>query len=268
MSTAIVAIYTEEGFVFAADGKCEDDVNVQKLFPAPYAYPDAFAFSLDGWGGLHDEEATLHVDFLDLCQTIVKGLSPSAFNSLAHYGKAVTVQLNEAISSNILTAINEGQINLEGLATLQAGRLRLTTTWVGYFRGVPDMCWFDLMLTPSTSTFRDHLNPIPLTSNLSRFSASAILRDRYLSLDDGSCVDSYRTVASRDYQHRPVSLVEALEVAINYIRLCSDEAARSLDAGIPPVGGRTLAATITPAEGFRWQADFEPQLSVPLGQNQ
>lgn len=54
------------------------------------------------------------------------------------------------------------------------------------------------------------------------------------------------------------TLAKATDIARNYILACCDPVALQIDPNCADIGGHIHMAIITPAEGFRWIAGFEP----------
>jgi len=54
------------------------------------------------------------------------------------------------------------------------------------------------------------------------------------------------------------SLERSIAIATGYIRACRTSEALQIDEKCAEIGGHIHAATVTPKEGFRWVAGFEP----------
>jgi hypothetical protein len=74
--------------------------------------------------------------------------------------------------------------------------------------------------------------------------------------DDERLARFRRAMPSRQ---EDLTILEAVEVAANYIKACDSDEGREVDPRLcPGIGGRIHIATITPLSGFQWAKGYEP----------
>src|ERR1039458_8403395 len=84
MPTAIVPIYTPEGFVVASDRyRDKDYLDAQKVF---HLSPRT-SYAISGWAGVSDEETGVGISFAGECNDVATALDMHGFTDLKSYGE-------------------------------------------------------------------------------------------------------------------------------------------------------------------------------------
>ncbi|MFY9560128.1 MAG: hypothetical protein WAQ52_07830 [Terriglobales bacterium] len=254
MSSAILMMYTSEGFLVAADGRSRLDGKLlsdttQKIFPIKQS-GKWLAYALGGEVGLTDRD-NAHEVLLDLREEMAQGvrsLEMSSYSDLAFYGKKLSGRLRDAVvrvqAGGRATPFraSEGKDEPAAVACLLMG---------GYFERKPS--WITVQFSHQNQRL---LQPLIKEMELDKGYVPSVtygskeVGDLLFSTDDPRFA-RYRV--PRKNLPDDVTLSEAAEVAKNYILACSDPEAMKIDekhcAGI---GGHIHIAAVTPALGFEW----------------
>jgi hypothetical protein len=253
MPTAIVSIYSPEGFVIAADGfSTTGDGDAQKIFPI--ADSPTAAYAISGWAGVSDEDIGLDISFEAECRAVASSLNWDGFVDLNTYGetfaRTVGVQIQQEIAkARVCGAISESDYT-EKIANCDRWCL---LHFNGYFRGVPSMAAWSILFHLDQSSVNQYYSWQPVLGDARNFYGSTVILDLLKSGGDSGYFDKYKTPSFKKLITRGgVSLQEAIQAASSYIEACSDPEADAMDGKCKCIGGKTHIATITPTEGFRW----------------
>lgn len=247
-STALVLIYTGEGFVFAADGLEKStqgriiDTRACKIFPLC----KRLAFSVAGFRAFHkagSQEPS--VEFPRIVRTAFKGISGPArreFFLLADHAAAkVNAQLRSLRERRIILRYHDD----DGAGTIAKAFL------AGYCKGIPRATIirffhsFQRLCTPEI--VREDID----LGFFAYIGSQALWRS--LERGDDARLQSYRCDAfDKMLSISGPNLKEAESVAYNFVLASCD---RRIQLDFPEcrsIGGRIQLATITPDAGFCW----------------
>lgn len=246
--TAIIRIFTPDGFVVAADGRKLDPRNgtvesdeVQKIFPLRHV-SGLVAASICGIGGLAlDGGITLDLRSV-LCNAAIAVQSRNAFD-LHAYANLLVAEIDPLVrsfqSTTIPTSRDTGtSLLLDGLLYGMPARETITITY------------------GSTGTDVRTVQEWPLLS-VKGYVSEKIWQ---MLCDDSSEIagwlSPYRSVYRR--LKTPRTLTEATELAVAIIKAHCEPEAGAIDPEFcRTIGGRIHIGTLTPARGFEWVSGFE-----------
>jgi hypothetical protein len=259
MSTAIVRIYTEEGFVIAADGRQvrEDGLpfndGAQKIFPL-CDERGSLAYAICGTTLMTSDDDT-NEPVWDLAAEMahaIKSLSGRKSKNLFGYA----TRLSRPINRHLKEAKQNGNIAKYPTETDMIdhdGSMIAEALIDGYYNGVPSRVSIKLyhrsQQLAEPEVFRDS---IPTGSYV--IHGSKLISESFRNPADRRFAD-YGQLA---WTNSPVTLSEAIKVSEGYIRACSSPEAIQMDAKCAGIGGHIHIATITPKDGFRWVPGYEP----------
>lgn len=237
MPTAIVVIYTAEGFVVGSDGRSNEGFSdcEQKIFPTSNTVWHS-AYALSGAVGIGPEQVKSD------CHSIAERLEQVQPPNLRTYADLFITALGKRMRLNVV----------EGLS---AQRPSVTTRIdiAGYYSGNPQMAMREIQFTIGSEEVQitrseDRHPPFPNDP----FCVGSPIITNELEHGHDSEFDRFRTEGLKKLVDRkPVSLQEAAEIIRNYIAACATDKARTIDSRCRSIGGHTSIAKITP-EGFEW----------------
>ena len=265
MPTAIVSVYSPEGFVVAADGlSTTGGSDAQKVFPIPNPSAPTAAYAISGWAGVSDEDIGLDISFDGECRAVANSLNWDGFKDLNTYGetfaRTVGVQIQQRITeARFRGAISESDYT-EKIANCDRGCL---LHFNGYFRGIPSMAAWSILFHLDQSSVNQYYSWQPVLADARNFYGSTVMLDLLKSDTDGY-FQKYKSPGFRKLIARGgVSLQEAIQAASSYIEACRDPKANELCSNCEAIGGRIHVATIKPIEGFAWAPGMEPLATCP-----
>jgi len=239
MPTAIISVFTQETFVFAADGRDYDlerkivvSDSVQKLYPARYEGGDlVYAFSgTDKIKASGSSEIVF--DYIPAAIAAAGELENHKFRSLWHYA--------EVLKDKLWPLPDAAGAALQTHPTSQDPFIIFIA---GYFKGRPKRVHV---------TFpHDGQEPDPPSSdglgegNLCGVYPSAMIRIVEDAVDGP--LAAYRTKL-----HAIQTIEEALRASQTFIEALKDPAALTIDPRCVGIGGRVHACTLSSVDGFRW----------------
>lgn len=244
MSTAVVRIFTPEGFVIAADGlrKYADgrvlSENVQKVFPTQSRLWGHLAFALTGWTWVEND--SVKMDWASHAKSVAASLESKPIRDTEQYGELLSGKIRGWVSDN-KSKFREyyNQLIPQDTKLLLCGYVdggpRLSTHRLTFGQKIRHEC---------TEKFSPH-------QSAAWFSGSPVIKQILLDGTDRN-FDRYKTTGLEKLGQEEISLVEAIDVAKNYILACSDPKAREIDKNCEQIGGHIHIATITPQTGFKW----------------
>jgi hypothetical protein len=266
MPTAIVSVYTPEGFVVAADGlSTTGGSDAQKVFPIPNSSTPTAAYAISGWAGVSDEDIGLDISFDGECRAVANSLDWEGFVDLNTYGetfaRTVGVRIQQRITeARVCGAISESDYT-EKIANCDRGCL---LHFNGYFRGVPSMAAWSILFHLDQSSVNQYYSWQPVSADARNFYGSTTMFDLLKSDVDCGYFQKYKTPGFKKLIARGgVSLQEAIQATSSYIEACRDPKANALDSKCEAIGGRIHIATIKPLEGFGWAPGQEPLSACP-----
>jgi hypothetical protein len=246
MSTSIVRIYTNEGFVIAADGrnysletKMVVDDTVQKIFPIAQS-GRSLAYSISGTSELTVEKsAEVVFDTISAIHEAVRQLSERTFKSLWHYSAA----LSEVIA-DLPEHAKQAVIGNEPATLIYLD---------GYYDGRPKRAFIEIFYdgqAPEVST--EKLRP-GYTIGL----GSSEIVERLANNSDSALAKYFTPTWTVPYELR--SLSDAVDLAKSWMAAHCGPEAESIDPKCAAIGGQVLICTLTPKDGFHWVTGFEPR---------
>jgi hypothetical protein len=263
MSTAMVRIYTPEGFVIAADGY---PFSTQKIFPA--IGPNyKLAYGLVGWAGVRDDETGWRVSWAEECEQIESNLAKMKMDNMGKYAKTFTQMLEGQVTNKISQLRAEGTISDNDYAQLQREQKDSKIHFAGYFNGVPKMVVSRIHFDLPESSASLEAPPQQCEPDLHclfgsgeirkvlRLSAEPSFSQPPEALEPARHIwKRYRTAnVVKLIERRGVSLAEAIEAAKDYIDACKDSEAIKIDKkACEEIAGHVHVATIKPNQGFEW----------------
>lgn len=274
MATALAYLFSDEGFVIAADGQntcvsaqgfevlCDDK---QKIFPIHDTDREA-AFSLKGRTGLYDRtESHLAFKFTDIFVEAVEEIRSEALSSGDFLSRVCTMVKDRLDSARRSVGIakygSRGRTRVSGREhTIVSVRLD------GYFSGHPvragaefyhidqEVHW-DLNSAHTLLCPKTHWTILDASLEIARL----------LFETDDTRLTEYRTDACRRVAialkdpNIVVPLQDGVEAARNYIGACEDQILREIDIEVcQGIGGPIHVAKITPKGGFEWVVPPKP----------
>jgi hypothetical protein len=249
--TAIVVVYTPEGFVMASDGCVRwagappDDPplsrDAQKVFPIN----EQMGFAFAGYGRNRDGSFST----ADECKRQAAALVPDAFQGAYEYVDAFSRNLKNVFEDARRTGLIEGFD--ERRDAPRADRFTILEIFIaGFFGGEP--FWIDAKLRHKNQTSVVHeLSSVRLAPGQSETFGSAQI-PRLIQNGDRRFA-AYRPHFVADI----ASLRSGIDYARAYIEACSDPVAASIDPLCLGIGGRIQIATIRSKQGFQWVPGFE-----------
>jgi hypothetical protein len=273
MPTAIVRIYTSEGFVIAGDGRARDETgrilteNQQKVFPIVDSNR-ALCYSMNGMPRVYnpaDQGETL-VDLVAQADQSGKSLQAGNPANLNSYARKFCRMLRNSLHA----ANRKNETTVRLFPTLNpyqsepGSHVILYVYFDGYYKGIPgqvDAIFFHRNQTVASPDVSKNLNLQPSY----KVHGSLLVANSLLTPTFDPRLSAYRTAA----MSKPLSqitLAEAVEIAAQYIRACDSEIGREIDPVLAPgIGGHIHIATITPNHGFEWAQGYEPVQPVANG---
>lgn len=252
MATAIVRIQTQEGTVVAADGmecvRFTDKVfsmSAQKIFPVG-SLP--LAYSLYGTVGMPAKGTRrLAFHFGEEVEFAANVLQIERFEDIDLYVRCV----GRVISERLRSLKSIGVIEYYPW-TIEPGLPGATIAHIfffGYFRGSPCTCDLRFFhraqdLETPTVTFTEENPAVPI-----RIWGSKLVENA-LFYSNNKRLSPYRVSVPPPQE---MSISQASDIAINYIRACDSDAGREIDPdACKGIGGHIHVAKMSPSFGFRW----------------
>jgi hypothetical protein len=258
MSTAIVRIYTAEGFVIAADGFSTEDPtgNAQKIFPTSTpSWTLAFCPSVCAAAMFEnkDSKSTLRIDFASQCQIAADRMKTSHPQDLNDYARSFSRLFTECVREQMDQAQRNGVLSPEDFAEWVAARETTILHFSGYFYGIPSLSTVKIIFGQPEPLITlvpvSEINPKPVRG---AFFGSKKIQDK-LEAGQDRYWDKYRTpdLIKITIQNQG-TIDDAVVAARSYIEACSDVKAPLIDSWCESIGGRIRIAKITPSGGFEW----------------
>jgi hypothetical protein len=250
--TAIVRVCTRQGFVIAADGRrrrTEDwktfetiSDSVQKIFDLQGS-GRCLAYGLAGSVSVPDENGKVELDFATEAQSAVerlRNIEPAEFKSyVERFGRLLNGALRDM---NARGGSRWPLVSNRGDGTV------LNAYFVGYYFGVPSWAHLRLVQLEGKSTSVQLDSPLARPGRI-ELMGSHPMSDLLYEHKDRRFAQYIRPKPDRA---EDLTLQEAIIVAENYIRACSEPLAAQIDPECAAIGGHVHSATITPRHGFRW----------------
>jgi hypothetical protein len=229
MSTAIVSVYTHEGFIVGADGMRRDhtrrelDLQARKIFFIERE-DEVLAYAWAGATHILDSQNEPAFSFLATADEV--GRSLKVADGFAEYVRAfsaeVTKRLSEAKASDKIAGY-------PAVRTKYGKSKMASVLLVGYFRGRP--CRAQIVFS--------HMNQVLLVPTVRE------LHDGQVPIDFNIFSGSVKTYNEVEPTHfKPRSLQEAQALIRSYIQACIDNQAKFDDC--KDIGGHIHIASVTP----------------------
>lgn len=252
MATAIVRIYTEDGFLIAADGLMQDTSSfeearrdVQKIFKIQHS----LAFSLTGLILLASHRDEPHFVFTDSVAEAFNALSLESVRTLQEFCNACAMR----VQAQLEYFFDKRKVLPGKDCPEERGTTIVEIMVDGYYRGFPSRAKIrfyhegNRLQTPEVTSVE--LYPeVPIMKGVRG------LGDLLLKQDPSLSRYLHPLPPVRDSQR----LTVAAQFARAYIEACSGPEGRAMDeTASRGIGGHIHMATITPS-GFDWVPGFEP----------
>jgi hypothetical protein len=138
MSTAIVKIYTPEGFIVAADGKTSDGrTDAQKVFEVR-SEVGTLACCLSNCADISDAETGMNIRFDSVCSLVAAEPRLKNAANLQLYADIFSRAFGKKVQEQVLEAKEQRLIDPKGKRILKKG-WKTDLHFAGYFRGVPSI---------------------------------------------------------------------------------------------------------------------------------
>ena len=262
MPTAIIIMYTKEGFAFAADGlQCRDDgtpvrEDAQKIFPAQ-GLQRCLAYALAGCVGIGPQTGPeVFFDFVSESAKVIESLKATSFFGIQKYSQEVADGIAQKLTASVADA------NAKGIETdypvipaftyqNERGHTIARLYAAGYYRGHPR--WAHMRFFHSDQKLeRPTVETGVMSPGNSLGYGSKIVAEHLYSTDD-PLFSQYRTVRHSRVQERDITLSEALELVKQTVLAQASQQAKEIDPAVcRQIGGKLHAAVITRQGGFRW----------------
>jgi len=275
MSTVLAHIYSDEGFVVAADGinvlrnGAELEItsrDTRKIFDWP-GVNRALACTLFGRVTLYDDAGEEPVfNFISASNDASRAISSMPIRDTEEFvGK-----LAPLVAEKLVALKQDGTLSRypspEPKRIGETGSTIVRLFLDGYFDGEPfrtGVRFYNDNQRIGWGSISEH--------NLGHAGwaiyGSPVIAHLLFDTEDER-FKRYRTDASKlavelcKKGGRVPTLQHAIEIATNYIAACSDPIAIESDPNCAYYGGRIHAAIITPKDGFQWVPGFEPTLAA------
>jgi hypothetical protein len=247
MSTAVARIYTDEGFVIAADGLMLASSDIKKVLDDKsrkiFSYPDAphLAFSFVGSVQLGE-----FFDFTANCGRIVEKLPLDGSANLGEYGTKIAYVLHHILAS---LRSNDQVRFTENTNEAELGNDTFTVAWVlidGYFRGLASQV--ELRFSHRKGRLVDPaVFPIQITDEFRVYGSEKVNK----LFDHDPRFQKYRNFHQKLHDNEVLSI--AANRAEGIIEAHGGPEGLAVDEHTcSRIGGQTQIATITPRDGFAW----------------
>ncbi len=258
MPTAIVRIFTGEGFVIGADGLETAEPgdafvsdSLQKIFHVP-GKDKQLAHAVCGIHRItSDKDGEILWDLHAQVQTTARALANARSATLYEYA----TRLSRPIHRALLMAGRSGKLAEYPALPVVPYRYGSTIAEIlidGYYRGFPSRAgirfFHDKQKLCGPQISPKSVEELDLCGSRPIWNAFCDVNDKSLAAYRPPCFHS-----------PPWSLVESAEAIRGYIQACSSPEGKEIDDEAHKViGGHIHIATITPVEGFRWVPGYEP----------
>ena len=252
LGTALVRIFTGEGFVVSADGRrtSKNTGNIitdqqQKIFYVE-GRGRSLAYALTGAGYIEGEHGEFNLSAeVEQAASVLANRYPAG---LVRYADRFSRVMHNAI----LEAKKDGRIGEEFPDLDQEGTIaRLLFT--GYYERQPS--WAEIRFFHQAQKLRfPALESKTFSASQTEIQIKGSDKIWHVLLEtDEPEFALYRSVGFQKVREKQnLSLADAIELAQNYIHACTDPRAMRLDQLCATIGGHIHTATITPQEGFKW----------------
>jgi hypothetical protein len=247
MSTAIVKIYTPEGFVLAADGYGSDGrTEAQKVFEIK-SEVGALACCLSNRAEISDPKTGVNIQFDSVCNLVANDPRLRNTTDLHGYADIFSRAFGKHVQEQVHKAKEQGLFDSKEKRILKKD---WTTDlhFAGYFRGTPSITVSKVRFHGAKLSVLHSCHP-----NLKYFTGTFYGSEKVLqALKDGDA--RFAQYASPVFGiPRTVSIADAIDAAAKYIEACSSPEGRKFDPDYCNcIGGRIRFAKITPSGGFEW----------------
>jgi hypothetical protein len=258
MATAIVRAYCDDGFVVASDARFSDFAtrkvisdHVQKIIQIgnkPLAYVMMGITKL----GHRNEQALDQVlfDFNSEVSKAVKSISIRESWSLEHFANRISRPVNATLSQ----VCQSGDVDLD--FTLPPDNRRGTTIvnlfLDGYIGGLPSRARVRFYHQDG-AVAQPEVSIEDSESGMVWYYGSTIVADAFM--EGNPDFQKYKVQPQR---HFSGAISQHIGLALGYIETCASPDGLRLDPQCWSIGGRPMAATITPKDGFQWVPDYGP----------
>jgi hypothetical protein len=256
MPTAIVRIHTSEGFILAADGREKSSLtqatnkdHEQKIFPIVNT-GRTLAYALQGMAVLKDaDKNSVIVDMATAVKESIESFTQlRSRDNLNWYASKISITVNQKL--------REQTRNLEGSPFPDVVQndpgLIFQVFMCGYYRDKDS----DLIIQfrhDNQKIVRPNIIGNRLESEPLCLFGSARVFDALFKRNDPR-FQEFKTPMTTPDKRFNLTLLEAEEVAVNYIRACASDIGREIDPEVcSGIGGHIHVAEITPTNGFRWR---------------
>jgi hypothetical protein len=259
MSTAIVSIYTPEGFLIAADGYNDGDNRAQKVFQINTSTQGyAFSFAISKWEGVTDGETGLDISCSSVANIVASSLDPTRFHSVQDYVEAFSSKTGQGVLDAIKVARDTDLLSSKDYCEIVGVRRFTNVHFNGFWQGRPFMLSWTICFHMLSFSIHENYCHEELTERrfkflgsdrILNFLASASNSDDYL---EGLRTPGLMAVLSGT----TTSLGQAVEAAKSYIEACMHPDSVMHDEACSYIKGRIHMATISPLHGFVWHPDY------------
>lgn len=246
MSTAIVKIYTPEGFVVAADGKTSDGrTDAQKVFEVR-SEVGTLACCLSNCADISDAKTGVNIRFDSVCSLVAAEPRLKNADNLQRYADIFSRAFGKKVQEQVLKAKEQRLIHPKGKRILKKG-WKTDLHFAGYFKGSPSI---------TMSTVRFHgakVSVVPCVTLLGfKFAAGTFYgSERVLqALREGDA--RFAQYASPFFGNpKTASISNAIDAAKKYIEACSSLVGREFDPDYcNSIGGDIRTYKIMLSGGF------------------
>jgi hypothetical protein len=260
MPTAIVILYTTEGFAFAADGlQCKDDgtpINreAQKIFCVT-GLGRSLASAFAGTVVIGDENSPERIfDFVSESANVTESLASVNFFGIQKYSEEVARRIADKLAESVADAKakglkieypNDPAFTYEG----EKGSTIARIFTAGYYRGNPK--WMQTRFFHTKQQLEQPTVETRVISpgNSMGYGSKIIANLLYNTEDPRFAI--YRTV--RVNRVEEITMEQAIELASQYIMAQSSPLAKELDPAVCRLIGEKLhVAKLTKREGLKW----------------
>jgi hypothetical protein len=257
MATAILIVYTKEGFFIAADGlKRTSDGKVvgtsaQKLFPIEGPTPSFAAYALAASVQLSPpgEDEEIVSDFIKEMEAATADAG-SAPPNLQAYMEGIATRIRGSLrrTMDACPALKLPPTPGKGKPVNERLDTIAFVLFAGYFSGSPDFGYIRFVHEDQKL-----MEPQVTTCSLDIGKPNGYLSEAIapaLFYSEDPLFKRYR-IFKRSPEDR--TLADGLKMMASYFRACADSKIRVLDEDhCASVGGTIRAANITPRDGFKW----------------
>jgi hypothetical protein len=260
MSTAILRIYTGDGFLIAADGLAKEkdgsvsNLAAQKIFS--FGAGGSLAYSIAGRSKIGpDDSPRISFSFEDQLDEATLAIPMDQHATLTEFAKPLSQRILRALTAACLA----DEIRFDDATWANPGELGHAIAYVfidGYYKGLESSV--TIRFYHCEERFGADVQTPGIVTGAVFCHGSLVVRDLIHQNDPRFCNERYLRPLDVPAPRLSEKMLNALIYSRVYIEACSSSEGLALDKDIcSGIGGYPHTATITRMDGFQWVPGFE-----------